>query len=211
MVPPTPSCTSKKSSTKRKRTRKKKTRREKNLIAPASRIDSCTAVSENGSTIYELRQANESTEDTSEDSYDSILKECREMIDSLRIGRFVVVDEDPSSHVLAHAGKEESTSIICQSSNVEFSFTKKPSLKEVSQSKDASTNTPIPLCIDVCTETEKSVILKHCMTQTDLCCRQCSEKEVCMCMFAVCNICPFINIFCLILKIAFVFFSQCRH
>lgn len=116
------------------------------------------------------------------DGQNLLLRDCREMIDSLRIGRFSVKDqycyEDKETESIVSKENNGSNSPLAQNL-VHFSYTNNLKQKSTVKVKDVSTNTTSPLCLDVSTNTDTSLVsFKDCMLQTNLECPQCTEKKV---------------------------------
>lgn len=119
----------------------------------------------------------ENAQKTSDDC-DPVLKECREMIDTLRIGRFVVSEDDETAQPVPSSNSGYSNSPLCEKPMLIFSYTQQPQSDEMQKMRDACTNTPFRLCIDVCTSTDYTVEVKDVMSQTDFGCLGCKVNMV---------------------------------
>ncbi|XP_026294199.2 serine/arginine repetitive matrix protein 2-like isoform X3 [Frankliniella occidentalis] len=151
---------------KRKRKRSKRSHSKRKESAEQS-IDHETSRKEKLSDV----------ETKSSDSQNPVLKECLEMIDSLRYGRFVIIDTNSEPELFSHQETEGSNSRLKTRQITEFSYTKKPNLEVTSNTRSVATNTGAQLCIDVCIGTDNTVIQKDSMVQTDFKCLGCFEKR----------------------------------
>ncbi|KAJ1522973.1 hypothetical protein ONE63_002109 [Megalurothrips usitatus] len=159
---------------RRKRKRKKKSKSKESSREKAKNAEmKC-----NESPVVDLVE--DSTEISDDNSDSMILRECREMIDSLRIGRFVFINDDDNDDKTideaAAAGPEDSNSVL-YSSGVQFSYTKRPPPNQEPRTKNISTNTPIRLLIDVCCGNEDNVAQNDFGVQVTSKCHGCIEKK----------------------------------
>ncbi|KAK3914932.1 Serine/arginine-rich splicing factor RS31A [Frankliniella fusca] len=111
-----------------------------------------------------------------DDTENPVIKECKEMIDTLRSGRFVV-NKNSEVEFMSHEGSGASNSLLKNRPKPEFSYTKKTNLVEISRTRNVSTNTKRQLSIDVCIGTDCTVIKKDAVAQTNLKCRGCTENK----------------------------------